>query len=50
MHALVTCKNEHDTIKTEGAGVFTPFYYYKFSGIFQDAEGQLTQHSVVRSG
>ena len=29
MHVLVTCKNEVDPIKNEGARVFTRFFHYK---------------------
>ena len=39
MHALVTCKNEDDRIKNEGARVFTIFSHYKSMGIFLDAQG-----------
>ena len=35
---LVTCKNEDDSIKNEGARVFTTVYID-----FSDAQGQLTQ-------
>ena len=42
MHVLVTCKNEEDPIKNEGARVYM--------GIFSDAQGQLTPQSTVRSG
>ena len=50
MHVLVTCKNEEDPIKNEGARVFTSFSNYKSMGIFPDAQGQLTPQSLVRSG
>ena len=50
MHVLATCKNEVDRIKNEGARVFTNFFHYKSIGIFQDAQGQLTPQSLVRSG
>ena len=50
MHVLVTCKNEVDPIKNEGARVFTRFFHYKSIGIFPDAQGQLTPQSLVRSG
>ena len=50
MHVLVTCKNEVDPIKNEGARVFTRFFHYKSMWIFPDAQGQLTQQSLVRSG
>ena len=46
MHALVTCKNEEDPIKNEGARVvttFIPLYVY-------DAQWQLTSQSLVESG
>ena len=48
-HVLVTCKNQDDRIKNEGASV------HKISpiismGIFPDAQGQLTPQSLVRSG
>ena len=41
---LVTCKNEEDPIKNEGARVFTTLYID-----FSDIKGQVTLHSVVRS-
>ena len=48
MHVLVTCKNEDDQIKNEGARVFTQdFSHYKSMGIFPDAKGQLTPQSSV---
>ena len=102
MVVLITCKNEEDPIKNEGARVFTTLYinfsdvqghitpelvvvsgrnssklscmsslparmrlieskmkelefsqnfiHYKSMGIFQDAQGQLTPQSLVRSG
>ena len=34
MHVLVTCKNEDDRSKNEGARVFTRFLHYKSMGIF----------------
>ena len=37
MHGLVSCKNEKDQIKNEGARVFTTLYMD-----FSDAKGQLT--------
>ena len=45
MVVLVTCKNEEDVIKNEGASVATR-YYVDFSG----AQGQITLKSVVGSG
>ena len=39
---LVTCKNEDDSIKNEGARVFTTLYIN-----FSDAQGQITPESVV---
>ena len=43
MHVLVTCKNEEDPIKNEGARVFTSFFsLYKSMGIFPDPQEQLT--------
>ena len=47
MVVLVTCKNEEDPIKTEGARVFTTVYID-----FSDANGQLhvTPKSVLGSG
>ena len=47
---LVTCKNEEDQIKNEGARVLTRFPRYKSMGIFSDALGQLTPQSLVESG
>ena len=45
MIVLVTCKNEDDLIKNEGARVFTTLYIN-----FQDAQGQITLELVVVSG
>ena len=45
MHALVSCKNEEDPIKNEGARVFTtflPLSVYVSMRNFSDAQGQLT--------
>ena len=50
IYVLITCENENDSIKNEGARVVTTFFHYKYMGIFQDAQGQLTQQSLVRSG
>ena len=48
---LVTCKNEEDPIKNEGARVLTRFPHYKSMGVFfSDAQGQLTPQSLVESG
>ena len=47
---LVTCKNEEDQIKNEGARVLTRSSQYKSMGIFSDAQGQLTPQSLVKSG
>ena len=44
MAVLITCKNEEDPIKNEGARVATR--YVEFSG----AQGQITPKSVVGSG
>ena len=51
---LVTCKNEEDPIKNEGARVLTRFPHYKSMGMFSDAQGsdaqgQLTLQSMVES-
>ena len=45
MVALVTCKNEEDLIKNEGARVITTLYIN-----FSDAQGQITLELVVVSG
>ena len=42
---LVTCKNEEDPIKNEGARVFTTLYIN-----FSDTQGQITLELVVVSG
>ena len=42
--ALLTCKNEEDPIKNEGARVLTRLYI-----VFSDTQGQLTQKSAVDS-
>ena len=49
MHVLVTCKNEDDWIRNEGARVVTSFSKYKSMGIFPDAKSQLTPQAKVRS-
>ena len=45
MVVLVTCKNEEDPIKNEGARVFTTLYIN-----FSEAQGQITPESMVVSG
>ena len=45
MVALITCKNEEDPIKNEGARVVT-----RLSIDFSDAQGQITPESLVVSG
>ena len=50
MIVLLTCKNEEDPIKNEGARVLTTFSHYKSMGIFSEAQGQLTPQSLVGSG
>ena len=47
MVVLVTCKNEEDPIKNEGARVETTFPHKQSMGIFLDPSGQLN-HSAVR--
>ena len=44
MVVLVTCKNEEDPIKNEGARVVTTLFIN-----FSDAQGQLTLKSVMES-
>ena len=44
MVVLLTCKNEEDLIKNEGARVFTTLNVN-----FSDAQGQITLESVVVS-
>ena len=44
MVVLITCKNEEDPIKNEGARVFTTLY-----SIFSDAQGQITLELVLVS-
>ena len=46
MVVLVTCKNEEDPMKNNGAR----FSHYKSKGIFPDAQGQLTPQSEVEPG
>ena len=45
MVVLITCKNEEDEIKNEGARVLTTIYIN-----FSDAQGQLTLQSIVEFG
>ena len=47
---LVTCKNEEDPIKNEGARVLTRFSPLEVYGNFSDAQRQLTLQSLVESG
>ena len=49
MNVLLTCKNEVDQIKNEGARVFQDFSHYKSMVFFPDAQGHLTPQSLVRS-
>ena len=44
MVVLVTCENEEDPIKNEGARLVTRLFID-----FSDAQGQLTQKSVIES-
>ena len=44
MDLLVACKTEEDLIKNEGARVVTTLFI-----IFSDAQGELTQKSVMES-
>ena len=46
----LTCKNEEDRIKNEGARVQQHFSHNKFMGFFSDAQGQITPQSVVGPG
>ena len=46
---LVTCKNEEDTFKNEGARVVTKDSHCKSMRNFYDAQGQLTPQSEVGS-
>ena len=45
MAVLITCKNEEDLIKNEGARVFTTLY-----SNFSDVQGQITLELVVVAG
>ena len=47
---LVTCKNEEDPIKNEGARVLTRFSHYKCMGVLSVAQGEITPQSLVESG
>ena len=47
MHVLDTCKNEEDPIKMKALECSHDFSHYKSMGIFPDAHGQLTPHSLV---
>ena len=41
MHVLVTCKNEDDSIKSEGARVVTTFSIISLWGFFETLKGSL---------
>ena len=47
---LITCKNEEDSIKNEGARVLIPSLHYESMGIFRDDQEQPTPQSLVESG
>ena len=49
MYVIVTCKYEMDPNKNSQEKWQHRFSHYKSIGIFSDAQGQLTPHSVVRS-
>ena len=49
IHVLTTCKNEDDRIKMKELECSQDCSHYKSMGIFQDAQGQLTPQSLVRS-
>ena len=46
---LVTCKNEEDPFKNEGARVTTKITRCKYMQLFYDAQGKLTPQSEVCS-
>ena len=50
MPVLVTSNFDDDSIKTERASMETPFSHYQSMENFLDAQGQITQKSVVWSG
>ena len=45
MHVIVTCKNEDDRFKNEGARVFTRFLPLSLWGIFQMPKGSFFRYS-----
>ena len=48
---LVTCKNEEDPIKNEGAKSVNKIVpIIKSTGVISDTQGQLTPQSLVESG
>ena len=49
MSVLLACKNEEDPIKMQALEWPRHFSNYKSLKIFQDAQGQITLQSVVRS-
>ena len=49
MGVLVTCKNEEDPFKNEGARVVTTDLPLQVYADFYDAQGKLTPQSVVGS-
>ena len=49
MAVLVICKNKEDPFKMRAIEWAQHFSHYKYMGIFQDAQGQLTSQSQVRS-
>ena len=49
MHVLVSCKNEEDPMKMNLLEWQQHFSHYKYMGIFQFAQGQLTPQPLIRS-
>ena len=50
MYAVVPCKYGKDLIKNSGDNAWTPFSHYKYTGIFSNAQGQVTPQPEVGSG
>ena len=47
MHVQVTCKNEDDSIKTEGARVVTTLFHYKYGDFSCSRAANSAVHSRI---
>ena len=50
MYVVVPCKYRKDPIENSGDNAWTPFSHCKSTGIFSNAQGQITPQPEVGSG